>query len=320
MALKFDAEFERLAGPILAMMAQAPQPAVHDWQARRAATEVGFGALMAGFPDAPDVVKTEYKLKSHDGVEISVWKKAKQGVDASKPTPAILHAHGGGMIAGTTSTFTKSLDLLVSTTGIPTFDVEYRLAPEQQHTGLVEDCYAALLWLHEHAAEHNVDTSRLCVMGESAGGGIAAGLALMARDRNLSPPLAKQILVYPMLDYKNTRPVPALSKWLVWNEEANLTGWGALLGDRLESGDVSHYASPTYAKDLAGLPSTYIDCGTLDLFRDEDTDYAKRLIEAGVDVELHLWPGVPHAFEVLAPTSSLTQQASAARLRAITTF
>lgn len=110
----------------------------------------------------------------------------------------------------------------------------------------------------------------------------------MARDRNLSPPLAKQILVYPMLDYKNTRPVPALSKWLVWNEEANLTGWGALLGDRLESGDVSHYASPTYAKDLAGLPSTYIDCGTLDLFRDEDTDYAKRLIEAGVDVELHL--------------------------------
>lgn len=157
-------------------------------------------------------------------------------------------------------------------------------------------------------------------MGESAGGGIAAGVALMARDKKLSPPLAKQILVYPMLDYKNTKPVPSLAKYYIWTEESNLTGWTALLGDRIEAGDVSHYASPTYAKDLSGLPSTYVDCGTLDLFRDEDTDYVRRLAAANVDVEYHLYPGVPHAFEMLAPSITLTQQSNANRMRALKSF
>lgn len=184
----------------------------------------------------------------------------------------------------------------------------------------MEDCYSALLWLQEHAAEHNVDPARIAVMGQSAGGGIAAGVALMARDKGLSPPLAKQILVYPMLDYKNTKPVPSLSKYLVWTEESNLTGWAALLGDRIESGDVSHYASPFYAKDVTGLPSTYMDCGTLDLFRDEDTEYCRRLAAADIDVEYHLYPGVPHAFEALAPSITITQQAAANRMRALKSF
>lgn len=225
------------------------------------------------------------------------------------------------MIAGDTQTFMVSPKTYASLANIQIFDVEYRLAPEAQHTSLVEDCYAALTWLHEHADEFHVDRARIGVMGESAGGGIAAGLSLMARDRNLQPPLAKSILVYPMIDYKSIQPVPALEQFLVWTVDSNLTGWTALLGeDRIKSGDVSPYASPSHAKDLSGLPSTYIDCGTLDLFRDEDTMYAARLAAANVDVEYHLYPGVPHAFEVMAPNISVTQQANLNRLKAVQSF
>ena len=157
-------------------------------------------------------------------------------------------------------------------------------------------------------------------MGESAGGGIAAGLALYARDKQLQPPIAKQILVYPMIDYTKTEPFPALSKYLVWTEESNLTGWTALLGDKIKSGDVSPYASPAHVKDVSGLPSTYIDCGTLDLFRDEDTEYARRLAAANVDVEYHLYPGVPHGFEAIAPNITASKQATANRMKALMSF
>lgn len=224
------------------------------------------------------------------------------------------------MIAGDATMFALAPKMFASLTDIQFFDIEYRLAPEVQHTALVDDCYAALTWLHEHADEFNVDRNRIGVYGASAGGGIAAGLCLMARDRNLQPPLAKAVLVYPMLDYKSTVPVPDLDKFLVWSVNSNITGWTALLGDRIQSGDVSPYASPSHVKDVTGLPSTYIDCGTLDLFRDEDTMYAARLAAANVDVEFHLYPGVPHAFEVIAPNISVTQQSAANRLKALQSF
>ena len=317
--MQYDREFATAAGPILAMAAAAPKPAVHDVEGRRA----GMQALMAlinMIPPTPDVKTTEYKIKSYDGVEIIVYHygltTAEQG---TKPGPALIHVHGGGMIAGSASEMSPGCRALVSASGVQAFDIEYRLAPENRHPTLVEDSYAALLWLHQNAEKFNVDKARIGIMGESAGGGISAGVALMARDRKLSPPLAKQILVYPMLDSRTQKIDESIDKFLVWTVDSNITGWTALLGDDVK-GQVSEYASPAHAKDLAGLPSTFIDVGSLDLFRDEDMEYAARLAKADVDVEFHLYPGVPHAFEIFGGQITITQQAMANRVRALKSF
>jgi len=319
MALKHDPEWAAAAAPILDMMSSMPAPADHDVETRRVGVKQSFGALIAQMPDFPDVEVTEHKFKSYDGAELSIYRYKKQGAELATG-PGLLHVHGGGMIGGDVATFAPFVKAMVSATGVPAFDVEYRLAPEHPHPALVEDTYAGLTWLHEHADEFQVDRSRIGIMGESAGGGIAAGVSLMARDRNLQPPLAKSILVYPMLDSRNVKSQPELEKFLVWTVGSNLTGWTALLGDKMGSGDVDPYASPSHVKSVEGLPSTYIDTGSLDLFRDEDLEYAGRLAAANVDVEFHLYPGVPHAFEILAPQASVTQQAQANRLKAIKSF
>lgn len=319
MVLKHDPEWAAAAAPIMAMMAAVPNPADHDVETRRATIKQSFGALLAQMPDFPDVEVTEHTFKSYDGAELSIYRHKKQGVETA-PGPALLHVHGGGMIAGDTATFAPGLKAYVSASGVQAFDVEYRLAPEHRHPALVEDTYAGLTWLHEHADEFQVDRSRIGIFGESAGGGIAAGVTLMARDRDLQPPLAKSILIYPMLDSRNVKPQPELEKFLVWNVGSNLTGWTALLGDKMGSDDVDPYASPSHVKSVEGLPSTYIDTGSLDLFRDEDLEYARRLAAANVDVEFHLYPGVPHGFEALASQTSVAQQAQANRLKAIKSF
>jgi len=319
MVLKYDPEWATAAAPLLAMMAAAPVPADHDVETRRTNIKQGFGALLSQMPIPSDVETTEHKIKSYDGAELTVYRSQKQGVQTA-PGPAIIHVHGGGMIAGDVATFAPVVKSNVSMSGVQAFDVEYRLAPEHRHPTLVEDTYAALTWLHEHADEFQVDRSRIGIMGESAGGGIAAGVALMARDRNLQPPLAKAILVYPMIDSTNIKPIPELEKFLIWSVGSNLTGWTALLGDNVGSADVDPYASPTHAKSVEGLPSTYVDTGSLDLFRDEIIEYVRRLAAANVDVEFHLYPGVPHGFELLGSSATVTQQAQANRLKALQSF
>ena len=317
MSLKFDPEYATAAAPIMAIMAQVPKPADHDVETRRSNLKKGIGALLANMPDFADTETTEHKIKSYDGAEITVYRIRKIGAEAV-PGSAIIHAHGGGMIGGDAVTFRPGVKANVSLSGVQFFDVEYRLAPEHPHPALVEDTYAALTWLHEHATEFQVDRNRIGVMGESAGGGIAAGVCLMARDRNLQPPLSKSILVYPMLDSRNIKPVvKEFDQYLTWTIGSNLTGWTALLGDKLGSDDVSPYASPSHVKSVEGLPSTYIDVGGLDLFRDENIEYARRLAAASIEVEFHLYPGVPHAFEIMAPEVSVTRQALANRIKAL---
>ncbi|KAJ9662190.1 hypothetical protein H2198_001541 [Neophaeococcomyces mojaviensis] len=320
MSLKLDPEYAMAAAPIMAMMVQAPVPADHDVDTRRTNFKAGIGALLAAMPAFPDVEIIEHKIISYDGAGIVVYQTRNTGADAG-PGPAIVHAHGGGMIAGDAVTLNPAVKTFVSMSCVQFFDVEYRLAPEHPHPTLVEDTYAALTWLHEHAAELQVDKTRIGVMGESVGGGIVAGVTLMARDRKLQPPLAKSILIYPMLDSRNIKPVVEdLDQYLVWTVGSNLTGWKALLGDELGSDDVSPYASPSHVKSVEGLPSTYTDCGSLDLFRDEVTEYARRLAAANVDVEYHLYPGVPHGFEILAPDVSVAKQALANRIKALKSF
>jgi acetyl esterase/lipase len=190
---------------------------------------------------------------------------------------------------------------------------EYRLAPEHPHPAPVEDCFAALQWLAEQATQLGADPSRLVVAGASAGGGLAAAVALMARDRG-GPALAAQVLIYPMLDDRAQTPSSTeLDGEGIWDHTSNATGWGALLGDAAGGPDVSPYAAPARAESLAGLPTTYLDVATVETFRDEVVEYASRIWQEGGAAELHVWPGGFHGFEVAVPTARLSRAAKDAR-------
>ncbi len=213
--------------------------------------------------------------------------------------PALLHIHGGGYVIGAPEMMEPANRLLASELGCLVVSVDYRLAPEAPHPAPVEDCYAALQWLHAKADQLGVDRSRIGVKGESAGGGLAAALALLARDRG-GPELAFQHLIYPMLDDRtcvDPDPNPFVGEF-VWTPAQNLFGWSSLLGAPPGSDGVSPYAAAARAPTLSGLPATFIAVGDLDLFLEEDLDYARRLGRAGVPVELHVYPGAFHGFQM----------------------
>ncbi|OAP53715.1 triacylglycerol lipase [Fonsecaea erecta] len=321
MPLSVDPEYYEAVAPLLPAVATLPKPGLHDVQTHRERGVAELGLLMSRVALAKDVDQSVHEVEAADEFKIPVYRFAAK-TTRSALGPAILHCHGGGMILGSVAAFAPALASVVERTGVPVFSVEYRLAPEHQDTTLVDDCYAALVWLTQNAKQFNIDPARIAVMGESAGGGIAAGVALMARDQNLQPPLAKQILVYPMLDDRNMVADKAIEPYALWTNDDNVTGWTALLGSRAgkEDADVSQYAAPARAKSLARLPPTFIDVGGLDIFRDEDMTYATRLVAENIDVEFHLYPGVPHAFEFLAPETSVAQRAHANRLAAMQSF
>ena len=219
--------------------------------------------------------------------------------NTSSQRPGYLHMHGGGYVMGSSDDFRVQSAEIVSQMGCVVVSVEYRLAPETPHPGPVEDCYAALKWFHANAASLGVDPSRIAIGGESAGGGLTAALALLARDR-AEVAVAFQLLIYPMLDDRTvTRSEPhAYAGEFVWGAKSNHFGWHSLLGHEPGLEGVSHYAAAARAESLAGLPPTFISVGALDIFLDEDIDYAKRLLAAGVPTELHVYPGAYHGFDV----------------------
>ena len=214
------------------------------------------------------------------------------------PLPCILHIHGGGYVAGAAADNEAVHRPLAADLACCIVSVEYRLAPETPFPGPVEDCYAALAYVFGHAAELGVDPGRIGLMGESAGGGLAAGLALLARDRG-EYPLAFQHLIYPMIDDRTcVTPDPhPFAGAFVWTPQANAFGWRALLGQAPGAEGVSPYAAAARAADVSGLPPTYIATGALDLFLEEDLAFAQRLMRAGVPVELHVYPGAFHGFQ-----------------------
>ena len=227
--------------------------------------------------------------------------------------PCVYHTHGGGMISGNKWELAHVLAEWVDVLGVVGISVEYRLAPEHPHPAPVEDCYAGLEWVATNAAELSIDPDRLIIWGTSAGGGLAAATALLARDRG-GPALAHQMLQAPMLDDRcRTASSQELDREGFWDRRANLTAWTCLLGTARGGPEVSPYAAPARAADLSGLPATYIDTGQVDTFRDETIDYAARLSRSGVPVELHVWPGAWHAFATAAPQAAVSQLAIAAR-------
>lgn len=233
---------------------------------------------------------------------------------------AILHIHGGGYIAGDAASMAPAHRMMASALDCVIVSVEYRLAPETTAPGSLEDCYAALAWLIAEADELGVDRTRIGVMGESAGGGLAAALALLARDR-AEYRLVFQHLIYPMLDDRTciTAEPNRFAGEYVWTPHSNHLGWSCFLGHEPGNADVSPYAAPARATNLAGLPPTYIAVGALDLFIDEDLDFAHRLIRAGVPTELHVYQGAFHGFH-FDPAAAVTLKANADSGEALAKF
>lgn len=263
-----------------------------------------------------DVDTKDFHTKAEDGHEIICRWYTKKDTPASGS--AILYAHGGGMIALSIEKYDQLVKRYVTRTGVPFMLIEYRLAPEVKAPVPVTDTYAGLKYLHDHAAELGVDTNRIAIMGDSGGGGIAASLAHYVKLKS-GPPVKKQILVYPMLDDRNVKADEHLAPFATWTYDDNKTGWGALLGDRCGGDDVDpiEAAARMTVQDAKGLPPAYIDVGEIDIFRDEDLEYARKLGMAGVECEFHLAPGVPHAYEGFAPDSELSRRAIEDRCRVI---
>jgi len=227
--------------------------------------------------------------------------------------PAILHTHGGGFVVGTAKSELRGLQEIAAALDCVIVTVDYRLAPETPFPGSLEDNYAGLKWLCNNANELGVDKSRIAVMGESAGGGHAAMLAIAARDRG-EVPLVLQALIYPMLDDRtgSTRAVPPHIGKLIWTPQSNRFGWSSLLGVPAGTRKVPYGAVPSRVDDLRNLPPAFIGVGSIDLFVQEDIAYAGRLIDAGVATELNVVPGAFHGFQLLAPRATVSKQFKAA--------
>jgi len=313
MSFTYDPEFAAAIAPMAGAMADATPPAVGDVEARRALWEPIIAAAGTAQPIPADVKMSDQYATAEDGAQIQMRWYVKDG---AAPGPAVLFFHGGGYIFGHIDHFDGPVARYVSASGVPMLSVEYRRAPEHPFPTPIEDAYAALRWLHEHAPELGVDPGRVGVMGDSAGGGMAAALSILARERG-GPKIARQILIMPMLDDRTTTPDPHIAPYALWSSDDSATAWPALLGDAAGGPDVPATAAPARLEDATGLPPAYIEVGQLDVFRDEDTAYATKLSRAGVPVEFHLHPGVPHEFDSIAFDSDVARRAVADRVRAL---
>lgn len=271
------------------------------------------------FPDTPanDVIRRDLTVAGPEGApDIGLVVYTPPGAG---PFACIYHIHGGGFVTGAAGNLEFMHRPLAETLGCVIVSVDYRLAPETCFPGAIEDCYAGLAWVCAEAEALGVDRARIGIMGESAGGGLAAALSLLCRDRDGEVP-AFQLLTYPMLDDRTcVAPTHAHDDAFLWTSASNVFGWTALLGHAPGGPDVSPYAAPARAVDLAGLPPTYMMTGALDLFADENIRFARRLHAAGVPTEFHLYPGAFHAFDAW-PDAEVSRQANRDRLEALRRF
>jgi acetyl esterase/lipase len=314
MTFSFDPEVAAVLEQAMGSGGPPPAPPVGDVETRRTA----LNAMLDHFnnqvqPTPTDVQTTDHEVTAADGtILLARWYRRTS--DAGNA--AVLYLHGGGMIVGSVSIFDGAVARYVSRTGVSMLSLDYRLAPEHPHPIPVEDAYTGLTWLAAQADALGVDANRIAVMGDSAGGGLAAGVAILSRDRG-GPALSHQLLVYPMLDDRNLSPDPHIAPFAGWSYDDNITAWDALLGAGHADRDIDASAAPARLTDATGLPPAYIEVGQLDIFRDEDIRYALTLSQAGVPVELHLHPGVPHEFESIAPDSDVAHRAQADRDRVL---
>lgn len=284
-----------------------------DIDQARATIAALFDAMPVELPD--DVTIEDRQAPGYDGgpdVAVRVYRPA--GLAAG--SPAICWIHGGGMVLGSVGMDDAKCADMAKELACVIASVDYRLAPEHPYPAAIHDCFGALTWLTDSADELGVDASRIAIGGASAGGGLAAGTALFARD-NGGPSLCFQLLVYPMIDDRQTTPSSQMiTDTRVWNSEANELAWKAYLGNGA-GGETPIYAAPARATDLSGLPPAYINVGALDLFIDEDIEYAQALQRAGVPVELRVYPGAFHGSNSLVADAPLSLRWKADELDAL---
>jgi len=269
---------------------------------RRSYASPPYGEVVGDRP----ILRTDHSFAGWEGVTIGASVLRAEG--RGRPVkPIILFLHSGGLMFGDRFSGIDSALNWVTDLDCALVTVEYRLAPEHPHPVPFEDCYAALEWIAREAASLGLDAGRIVAAGASAGGGLAAGVALATRDRR-GPALCGLLLDYPMLDDRGlAHSLTQFDGVGVWDRVSNETGWAALLGAARGTDAVSPYAAPARADDLSGLPPTFIDVGSVEVFRDEATEFATRLWRDGCDAELHVWAGGFHAFDIFAPHTRLAR-------------
>lgn len=277
-----------------------------------------FRTALASPPPIEDVIAgrpvdvTDHSVLAPDGAAITVSVLRRRD-HAGSGHPGAFLIHGGGMIAGSRWSLGAMLVGLVLEHDAVVATVEYRLAPDVPDPGPLEDCYAGWAWFIEHADEFGFDDHRVLIGGPSAGGGLSAGTTLLARDRGGPMPHA-QLLMWPMLDDRvDTVSSAQVDGVGIWDRTSDLTGWTALLGDRRGTGEVSPYSAPARMTDLSGLPPTYVEAGSAEVFRDEAVAYASAIWAAGGSAELHVWAGGFHGFQNVVPDAAVSRTAVATR-------
>jgi acetyl esterase/lipase len=286
--------------------------AIDDIVARRAAISGLIASIAAETPPNENVTSEDLVVPGPAGapdVPVRVYRPA----GAVGVLPGVLYIHGGGMVMGDIAAEDLWAQRLCEAVGAIVISTGYRKAPEHPHPAQVDDCYASLVWAAAHADELGLDPGRLAVYGGSAGGNLAVATALTARDRG-APTICFVMAAYPMLDDRNETPSShEITDVGIWDRGGNLQAWAWFLAGRT----ADEYAAPARATDLGGLPPAYLDVGELDLFRDEDIDFAARLLQAGVPTELHVYPGAYHASETVAPDAPLSRRIWAGRFDAL---
>lgn len=246
------------------------------------------GSIPMELSDA--VIREEHVVRENPRLTVRVH-RPKDSTDNNRP--CVYSIHGGGYVAGSIDLDDGMFDALCQNTGCIGISVDYRLAPEAPYPIPIEDCYTGLAWAFANADMLGIDTARIGIHGISGGGGLAAALALMVRDRG-EYRLAYQLLDCPMIDDRQVTASSQADGLIGWTRESNNFGWRSYLGDLYGKDDIPYLAAPARAQDLSGLPPAYICVGGADGFRDEDIAYALRLGECGVKCELHVYPGAPH--------------------------
>ena len=254
-------------------------------------------------PELSDrVERVEHVVPSDPPVRLRVHRAR----DATAPAPCVYSIHSGGFVIGSCDVDDATFDRWCPQFGIVGVSVGYRLAPETTYPGALDDCDAGLHWIEAHADELGIDRRAIGVFGVSGGGGLAAALALRLRDRG-ERLLSFQLLDCPMLDDRQRTPSSRADDMPIWSRESNAFGWRSYLGELYGTDRVPYTAAPARATDLAGLPPAFVSVGALDGFRDEDIEYAQRLMQAGVPTELHVYPGLPHGVQLFTDAEVVKQ-------------
>jgi len=246
---------------------------------------------------APDIERVELTTEG-SGVALSMLRP----LGSTDHSPALFWMHGGGMVIGNRHMDDARLIEWCRSLGCVCITVEYRLAPEAPYPAPLDDCEAGLRFVVEHAHDLRIDRQRIGIGGRSAGGALAAGVALRCRDR-ANVALAFQYLEYPMLDDRGLTASSQLEGLPIWTRESNAFGWRSYLGERCGTDGVPAEAAPARSTELSGLPTAFIGVGTADCLRDESIDFAARLCRAAVPTELHVYAGAIHGFDMFADTA-----------------